>query len=83
MAGNSLAVLTTSGNSLRSPATQSKPASEDGPQVAACETASQDPEGAFTCKAVETAGEGEGVEAGEEPGETSEPQGRPRRFRGR
>jgi hypothetical protein len=71
-----LAALTTFGKSLRRQATQSWLASEDKPQVAACETASQDPEGTFTCKAAEAIGEGGEEEAGEEPVEALE---RPRR----
>ncbi len=44
-------------------------ASEDGPQVAACEMVSQDPEGSLTCRSAE-APKGEEGEAGiEEAGE--------------
>jgi hypothetical protein len=38
-----------------------QPASTCKPQVAACETAPQDPEGAFTCEAVEASKEDNGI----------------------
>ncbi len=40
--------------------------------MAACKTASHDPEGTFTCEAAEAIGEGGEEEAGEEPVEAPE-----------